>query len=77
MFFVRVGSVVAWLMTIFGFVRLCTAIYIAMTLEGDAMIAASRRYLSTSDLGSAIDGSAYTVFAGIALGLLVQIAKNR
>jgi len=78
MFFIRAGSILAWAVMVWGAIKLALGIYVATQFEGkEEMIAASRRYLATANSGEAIDGGLKLLAAGILIGLLVQIAKNR
>ena len=77
MFFIKLGTVLAWLCTLGGLARLALAYWVATTFESqEAMAAASRRYLAAANSGEAIDRAMYTIVFGIVLGVVVQIAKN-
>jgi len=78
MFFIRAGTVLAWVLFGFGTFRVAFALLIAFQFETqESMIAASKRYLNTENTGEAIDKGLPLIAAGIVVGLLVEIAKKR
>ena len=77
MFFIRVGTFVAWATVIFGLFRFAAGMFVALVFEGDSMFAASRRYLAAADSGEAIGEGIMIFLAGITLGVVVEIAKGR
>jgi hypothetical protein len=77
MFYIKAGALLAGAMTILGFLKFLMGVWVALQFEGDQMVAASKRYLGTVDSGEAIDRGLQMFAAGIVIGLLVHIAKNR
>lgn len=76
MFFIRCGSVIAWILVLLGVLRTAMGFFAAFSPSVVEIPAALERYLGAAALGDAIaDGVMYFV-AGIVLGLLVQIAKG-
>ena len=77
MFFVKVGSVIAWLATIGGFAKMVLSYWLAYSVQThEEMVAVSKRYLATETTGEAINESTLLFVFGILVGLLVHIAKN-
>tara|TARA_R110002126_G_scaffold165178_1_gene313023 strand:- start:825 stop:1064 length:240 start_codon:yes stop_codon:yes gene_type:complete len=76
MFFVRVGSVVAWLATIGGALKFAIGFFIASSLDRETMIAASKHYFNAANSGEIINESIPVFLFGIVIGILVHIAKN-
>ena len=77
MFFVYVGTVGAWLLTIAGAAQYASALHIALTYESaEQRSFFARRYFNEATTGAALDEAVTYFAAGIVLGLLVQIAKN-
>lgn len=77
MFFIRAGSIMAWGAVILSAFKLTVGLWIALTLDKEQMIAASKLYLGTATSGEAIDEGLIMLAAGIIVGLLVEIAKSR
>lgn len=77
MFFVKVGTVIAWLATIGGLAKMALSYWLAYSTEThEEMVAVSKRYLATETTGEAINESTLLFVFGILVGLLVHIAKN-
>ncbi len=77
MFFIRSGAIVAWIAALFGLIKLCTGLFVALTTETNVQMALlSKRYFNAANSGEIIDGGLKFLF-GVALGLLVEIAKNK
>ena len=76
MFFIKSGSVIAWILVAAGSVRLAMGFFVALGFEGDKYIAASKRYLGSTNSGEAIDQGFMLLVAGVVIGLIVKIAKN-
>ena len=78
MFFIKAGTILAWLLFGYGVFRVTFALIIAFQFEShQSMIAASKRYLNAENTGEAIDKGLPLIAAGIVVGLLVEIAKKR
>lgn len=77
MFFIRIGKIIAWLLIIFGILKLATGFHVAFSFDDpDEMIAASKRYLGTNNSGEAINGGLKYLVYGMIMGLLVKIADR-
>jgi chromate transport protein ChrA len=77
MFFIRFGAVIAWFCTILGSIRVILGFLMAFnSISSEQMKAAARQYLAAPTTGEAINEGMIMVVFGVALGLLVQIAKN-
>lgn len=77
MFFIKAGSFIAWVLVVLGFFKVALGLLGALTLESqESMIAFSKRYLATANVGEAIDKGCMMFAAGVVLGLIVQIAKK-
>lgn len=77
MFFIKVGSFIAWTLVVLGFFKAALGLFGALTLESqENMIAFSKRYLATDSTGEAMDRGIMMFAAGIVLGLIVRIAKK-
>lgn len=76
MFFIKIGSVLAWILVVFGLMRVAMGLVIAFGTNADNYAAATKRYLGSTSSGEAIDRGAMVLVAGVVIGLLVQIAKN-
>ena len=74
---VKLGSFISWLLIGFGALRVAIGFFVAAYFVDEAaMRIAAQRYLGTST-GDAIDTGLLVLIAGVALGLLVRIAKRR
>ncbi|MFN3686945.1 hypothetical protein [Salinarimonas sp.] len=73
--FVRLGLIVAWLMLIFGVLRLGTGLFVASYDDPAARAAAAVQYLGTDSSGQSIDKAIITIILAIALGVLVEIGQ--
>lgn len=77
MFFIRFGSVIAWICTILGALRTAFGFFLAYTTETpEQMKAAAREYLAAATTGEAINEGMFMIAFGVLTGVLVQIAKN-
>lgn len=77
MFFIRAGSIIAWVLIAIAALHLTGGLIIAFFVEdGEAMREASRRYLGEPTSGAAIDKGLKYFAGGVFMGLLVQIAKK-
>lgn len=74
MFFIKAGSIIAWLLVVAGLMRVVMGFIIA---SSDNYVAATKRYLGSGTTGEAIDKGFMWLVVGVVIGLLVQIAKNR
>lgn len=75
MFFTKIGRVIAWLAFVFGALRVVMGFLVAtITTSNEAMVAASKRYLSASTSGEAIDAGVELLVFGVAIGILVEIS---
>ena len=73
---IKLGSIISWLLIGFGALRAAIGLFVASYFVDEAaMTIAAQRYLGTST-GDAIDTGFLLFFAGLALGLLVRIAKR-
>mgnify|MGYP000722363704 CR=1 FL=1 len=77
MFFIKAGSVIAWLAVVFGGIRLALGLFVAIQFSGEENAFFARRYLAAPNSGESINEAAMMFLAGILIGLLVQIAKKR
>lgn len=87
MLFVRLGRIAAWMLLIFGTLRLllgAVVIFITETMTGaegevidrDALAKTLQaRYLGSTTPGEALDSGAIIILVGIALGILVRIGR--
>lgn len=77
MFFVHLGSVIAWLATIMATIRFGTIAWLMINFENAEELAYySKRYVVTDHPLQAIDKTALLLIFGVLTGILVQIAKN-
>ena len=76
MFFVKLGSIIAWILIAAGSVRLALGFFVALGFEGADYVAASKRYLGSTSSGEAIDQGFMWLVAGAVIGLLVKISKK-
>ena len=77
MFFVRFGSFIAWFCTILGSIRVILGFLVAYnSISNEQMREAAQHYLAAATTGEAINEGMLMVAFGVALGLLVVIAKN-
>jgi lipid-A-disaccharide synthase-like uncharacterized protein len=73
---IKLGSFISWLLIGFGALRVAIGFFVAAYfIDEAAMTIAAQRYLGTST-GYAIDTGLLVFIAGLALGLLVRIAKR-
>ena len=82
MFFVRIGSVLAWLGFVFGVLYLGTGIFLGFNLpidDPEAMAQAQafydRRYGATT--GDMVNRGIYLVLGSVVLGILTKIARRQ
>jgi hypothetical protein len=76
MFFVRIGTVLAWLGLVLGVARMAMGFFVANAGDAETRAAVAARYLGSISPGEAIDrGALYIVFA-IALGILAKIGRS-
>lgn len=77
MWFIRMGTVVAWFTLIAGAAQLALGWYIALSYPtAEGMVAASKRYANASNSGEIINEAIPLIAAGLVLGLLATIARN-
>jgi len=77
MFFIRFGSVIAWICTVLGILKTALGFFLAFKTESaEQMKAAAREYLAAATTGEAINEGMFMIAFGVLTGVLVQIAKN-
>jgi hypothetical protein len=77
MFFVHIGSVIAWLATIMATIRFGIIAWLIFNFEDAGQLAYySKRYVVTDHPLQAVDKTALLFVFGVLTGILVQIAKN-
>ncbi|WP_171239700.1 hypothetical protein [Ruegeria sp. HKCCA5491] len=75
---IRLASVVAWLAVLLGCLRIAMGLFVASQFPGaEENLAASKRYLATTNSGDAIDQGIVILVVGVVIGFLVRIAKRR
>ena len=70
------GSLIAWVLISIGALRVAMGFYVAFSFIDNANVAASARYLGTTNSGEAINEGMVMFIAGVVIGLLVKIAKK-
>ncbi|WP_170482592.1 hypothetical protein [Ruegeria arenilitoris] len=74
---IRLGSIIAWVAVIFGFLIIGTGFFVALQFPGvKENLAASARYLATTNSGDAIDQGIIVLIVGFVIGIFVKIAKR-
>lgn len=76
MFFVRLGSVVAWIALILGGGRIIAGIVAASGNTAAARAAMASRYLGSATSGEAINQGIVVVGFALLLGVLAHIARS-
>lgn len=77
MFFIKAGSILVWLLMVYGVSRIAISILIiSVSQNNEQYLYYSKRYLVTSTTGEAIDKGLLVIALAIVLGLVVEIAKN-
>lgn len=77
MFFIKIGSFIAKVLVGLGALRIAMGFFVAITFDThESMVAASKRYLVTTNSGEAINQGMWMLAAGVVFGLLAKIAKN-
>ena len=77
MFFIWVGTAIAWFAVIAGALKFGVSGLIGFIVDTDEQrIAFARRYFGEADTGAAIAQGEQLFVVGIVIGLLVRIAKN-
>lgn len=71
-FFTMLGRIVAWLLLVFGCLRVALAVAVVST-TGESTY---ERYLGSSTTGEAIDGGLLYIVLGIALGVIAEISRS-
>lgn len=71
MLFTRIGTFLAYTLSIFAVLRIA----LATTLAGSSPEAV-KRYIGSGTTGEAIDQATYVLFCAIALGVLAEISKS-
>lgn len=78
MFFVKVGSILAFVGFWLGVLRTGLGFFFAFgTDDMESNMAAARRYLATSNTGEAINEGMMLIAGSLVIGLLCRIAKGR
>jgi hypothetical protein len=73
---IKLGSIVAWTLVVFGAIRTALALLFAFGVSNEDNAFVAARYFAAANTGEAIDESLVMFTAGVVIGLLVQIAKN-
>lgn len=74
---VKLGSVIWQLLFAVGAIRLAFGLYVTFALDDEGeRAAAAARYLGSLSAGESIDRGCMLIVAGVAVGLLVKIAKD-
>ena len=76
MFFIRLGSFVAWALVVLGSIRVLFGLLIAFGTSAADKAVAERNILGSSTSGEAIDQGLIALVAGVVIGLLVRITTN-
>lgn len=74
---IRLGSIIAWGLIIFGVMRTAMGFIVAFSSSAEGNAAMSALYLGTANSGDAIDRGMITIIIGVVIGLLVEIAKKK
>ena len=74
MFFTRFGAVIAWILVGLGSLRTGLGFYLAFTAQDNG--AAARTYLAAKNTGEAINEGLLAIFAGVVVGILVEISNS-
>ena len=77
LFFVRVGSIIAWFLFASGTLRVLLGLFFAFGENVTDNAFAARRYLAAASTGEAIDEGSIAILAGVIIGLLVKIASDK
>lgn len=76
MFFIRMGSLIAWGSMILGSVKLASALFVAYGSDTtEEMVFFAKRYWNAANTGEVANEATSTLFWGVMVGLLVEIAK--
>ncbi len=70
------GSAIAWVMVVVGFLRTALGFFVAFNFRGEALVSFSKRYLGSATTGEAINQGMIMLAAGVIIGLIAIIAKN-
>lgn len=73
MLFTRAGGLVAWVVVIYGLLRIALGVAV---IQSSDPTAAAARYLGSGSGGAAIDKGIMAVIVGICIGVLVEISKS-
>ncbi|WP_316859080.1 hypothetical protein [uncultured Cohaesibacter sp.] len=77
MFFIKIGTIIAWLLIVGGGLKVVMASWIAYsTATNEARIAFVHRYLGSGDTGEHIDKGLLWLTTGVVIGLIARIAKS-
>ena len=76
MFFIRLGSIIAWLALLLGAGRLVAGLVVASGSTSEARAAMASRYLGSATSGEAINQGILVVVVAVAFGILVKIARS-
>ena len=76
MFFIRLGSFVAWALVVLGSIRVLFGLLIAFGTSAADKAVAERNILGSATSGEAIDQGLIALVAGVVIGLLVRITTN-
>ena len=75
MFFIRLGTVVAWVALIIGLMQFGLGFYVASQGAADRAAMAAR-YLGSGSTGAAINQGLFVFMIGLALGILATIGAK-
>jgi len=70
------GRILSWAMVVLGLFMTAAGLYIAFSFQGEARLAAAKRYLGSVTTGDAINQGMLMLTAGVIIGLITIIANN-
>jgi len=76
MFFIRLGSLIAWLAVIAGLMQFGLGFLVASQPTADARAALALRYLGSSGSAGAMNTGLQVFLAGIVLGILSTVGNR-
>lgn len=69
----KLGSVIAWILIVYGVVRTSLGFWVAFSFSDEENVAAANGYLAASNSGEAINEGMMIFAVGSVIGILVRI----